>query len=76
MLIVILKYAGKDATEAYNEVHSMSAIRENLSPQSFRGYLDGATVTDEWKTAQAAKNAKREPVPASDKPPLHSIINL
>lgn len=43
-LAVILKYAGKDATAAYDEIHAPGIIEEFLSPESFKGLLDQTEV--------------------------------
>ena len=42
--IVILKYAGKDATAAYDEVHAPGILEESLSDKDFKGMLDQAEV--------------------------------
>ncbi|KAL2867416.1 FMN-dependent alpha-hydroxy acid dehydrogenase [Aspergillus lucknowensis] len=71
---VILKYAGRDATDAFLEVHAASIIRENLSTESFKGNLDRTTITPEWnqptETEQLQPKASR-----NAKPPLHSLLN-
>ena len=41
---IILKYAGKDATAAYDEVHAPSIIEETLSPYQRKGLLNQAEV--------------------------------
>ena len=41
---VILKYAGKDATAAYDEVHAPGILEKSLSPENFKGLLDQAEV--------------------------------
>lgn len=70
---VILKFAGKDATEAYSEVHSMAVIRENLALDKFKGNLDRSTITEAW----TASTKPKAPTTVSEgKPPLHEIINL
>lgn len=77
---VILKYAGRDATEPYAEVHSKTVLKENLSLDCFRGNLDRTTIDEEWQKANEANGIKQgapqAPQDANEKPPLHSIINL
>jgi L-lactate dehydrogenase (cytochrome) len=68
-----LKYAGRDATKAYSEVHSPSTIRKNLSPQNLRGILDETTDNDECLKEPHADNAKD--MLDNDKPPLETLIN-
>ncbi|KAL4879204.1 FMN-dependent dehydrogenase-domain-containing protein [Aspergillus karnatakaensis] len=67
---VILKYAGKDATEPFLEIHPISIIRENISTEHFKGRLDTATITPEW-TNPPVKSQLAE----GSKPLLHSLIN-
>ncbi|EME83101.1 uncharacterized protein MYCFIDRAFT_51556 [Pseudocercospora fijiensis CIRAD86] len=71
---LILRYAGKDATKAYSEIHSPSIVKNSLSPHLFKGNLDRSTITSEW----AAEPLPQNPAQAAsdkDKPPLHAIIN-
>lgn len=71
---VILKYAGRDATKAYNEVHSPSVIRKNLHSDKLKGHLDASTVGDEWlspeENTRATSDSDKE-----GKPPLNTLIN-
>ena len=41
---VILKYAGQDATAAYDEVHAPGILEESLPPETCKGMLDQAEV--------------------------------
>ena len=43
-LLVILKYAGKDSTAAYDEVHAPGILEESLKPETFKGLLDHSEV--------------------------------
>lgn len=43
---VILKYAGRDATKAYDEIHAPGIIEETLPPESYKGFLDQAEVVN------------------------------
>ncbi|KAF2096598.1 hypothetical protein NA57DRAFT_43132 [Rhizodiscina lignyota] len=71
---LILKYAGRDATKAYAEFHSPSIVRDNLSPECFKGNLDRSTINAEWAQEPVAANPTQA-VPENEKPPLHNIIN-
>ncbi|KAG6920221.1 hypothetical protein DXG01_004990 [Tephrocybe rancida] len=71
---IILKYAGKDATEAYEPIHPPDAITTNLPVEKHIGAIDPATVvrvvkavTEEDKRRQALLDAR---------PPLDEILNL
>jgi L-lactate dehydrogenase (cytochrome) len=70
---VILKYAGCDATKAYNEVHSPSTIRKNLHPNKLKGILDKSTINDEWLKEPPTENARV--ILDNEKPPLDTLIN-
>lgn len=69
---IILKYAGRDATQAYNEIHSPSILHDNLDPSKHIGSVDKDTITHEWEKPppQATKELKHH-----EKPPLETIIN-
>ncbi|KAI0343674.1 glyoxylate dehydrogenase [Trametopsis cervina] len=71
---IILKYAGKDATEAYEPIHPPDAITTNLPVSKHLGVIDASTivkvikeVTEEEKQRQAALAAR---------PPVENILNL
>ncbi|KAL2833833.1 cytochrome b5-like heme/steroid binding domain-containing protein [Aspergillus cavernicola] len=42
---VIIKYAGRDATDAFFEVHAAPIIRKNLSTDHLMSRIDPSTVT-------------------------------
>lgn len=67
-----MKYAGRDATKAYSEVHTPGVIKTNLPPEKHKGLLDESTVNEEW-----AKQPQESPQAVHDagKPPLQTLIN-
>ncbi|KAI1076091.1 FMN-dependent dehydrogenase-domain-containing protein [Whalleya microplaca] len=71
---ILLRYAGRDATAAYTEVHSMSLIKNSLPPSSKIGVLDQATITEEWAKPPSTREAA-PPRTSNTKPPLDSLIN-
>ena len=71
---VILKYAGRDATKAYSEIHAPSVIGDNLSQDSFKGVLDNSTVDEEWSRGPPPPE-NTQVVLDNEKPPLDTIIN-
>ncbi|KAI6785667.1 uncharacterized protein J7T54_006001 [Emericellopsis cladophorae] len=75
---VIVKYAGRDATEAYSEIHTRSIVREHLSPDFFKGNLDRSTITEAWTRAQDKPESPKAQAPGETekKIPLHNIISL
>lgn len=72
---IIYKYAGRDATEAYNEIHAPSIIKNGLPASAHKGVLDESTITKEWSAPLPSEAPKAAPKSVSEKPPLESIIN-
>ncbi|BCR85143.1 FMN-dependent alpha-hydroxy acid dehydrogenase [Aspergillus chevalieri] len=70
---IILKYAGRDATKAYSEVHAPSVIKSNLPPEKYIGLLDESTITNDW--IKEPPSANRQLLLEHEKPPLHTLIN-
>lgn len=75
---IIYKYAGRDASQAYNEIHAPSIIKDGLSSSARKGTLDTATITPEWTKSleSSAPKATSQSSAKSEKPPLSGIINL
>jgi L-lactate dehydrogenase (cytochrome) len=69
---VILKYAGRDATQAYSAVHAPSLIADNLGPERFQGLLDRSTA-DEAFTKPPVTATKE--IVEGEKPPLDTLIS-
>lgn len=74
---IIYKYAGRDATKVYNEVHSLSVIKEGLSASAHKGPLDTSTITTTWTEPLPSETPETVSTSSSTtaKPPLDSIIN-
>jgi L-lactate dehydrogenase (cytochrome) len=72
---VVLKYAGRDATNGYAEYHSPSVVKDSLSLDCFKGNLDRSTINEEWRQGPVASNVTQA-APDDEKTPLHNIINL
>lgn len=70
---IILKYAGRDATQAYSEVHGPSVIKTSLSADKHKGVLDKSSVDEEWLKQPPSENP--QVVLDHEKPPLHTLIN-
>ncbi|KAI9801282.1 MAG: hypothetical protein M1833_002852 [Piccolia ochrophora] len=70
---IILKYAGRDATAAYDEFHAPSVIDENLAPEKYLGVLDESSITPEW--IKPPPSETKQLAFAGDKPPLPTLIN-
>ena len=72
ILTVILKYAGKDATEAYSQVHAPSIISKNLGPKNLIGILDETTIQ---KDHIEPSPITRKTLEGVTKPSLDNLIN-
>ena len=71
--LVILSYAGRDATERYFEVHGPSLISTTLSTSKLVGTLDTSTINESW-----SKLAPSE-IPTvqlnHERPPLFTLLS-
>lgn len=72
-LPVILKYAGRDATKAYSQVHSPSVLKTGLEPEKFKGALDESTIDEDWIKPPPGESTKL--LLDNEKPPLETLIN-
>ncbi|PGH16461.1 hypothetical protein AJ79_01792 [Helicocarpus griseus UAMH5409] len=70
---IILKYAGRDATKPYSDIHPPDLIKNNLPEDKLKGTLDQNTIDDEWLKPPPEETTKR--TPANEKPPLSTLIN-
>jgi isopentenyl diphosphate isomerase/L-lactate dehydrogenase-like FMN-dependent dehydrogenase len=66
---IILKLAGRDATEEYDPIHPPGTLEENLKPSAKLGELDPSTVSKPSPDA-AQKEQKEGP------PNMQSLLNL
>lgn len=71
-MAVIYTYAGRDASQAYAEIHAPSLIRTSLQPEELIGALDPATTFTELPSDQLSKSPQR---PEGEKPHLDAILN-
>jgi L-lactate dehydrogenase (cytochrome) len=69
---VIHRYAGRDATKAYLEIHAPSLIKISLPESKIIGSLDPSTINDEWAKPPPSVTKSFSP---DAKPPLESLIN-
>ncbi|KAJ5489804.1 Aldolase-type TIM barrel [Penicillium expansum] len=67
----IYRFAGHDATEAYNEVHSTDVITKALDPNKLIGKIDRSSIDSNW-TSRYIQQAEKQ---AEAKPPLGTILN-
>ncbi|KAJ4245758.1 hypothetical protein NW762_013882 [Fusarium torreyae] len=78
---IIYRYAGRDASTPYNEIHSPSLIKKSLPKSCHVGKLDTTTIDAAWKGQEEATDPKvnADIDPGSkpkSKPKLDDIINL
>ncbi|KAI0059917.1 glyoxylate dehydrogenase [Artomyces pyxidatus] len=71
---IILKYAGKDATEAYEPIHPPDAITTNLPKEKHLGTVDPNTIVQVVKEVTEADLRRKMLMEA--RPPLEEILNL
>lgn len=71
---IILKYAGKDATQEYDPIHSPDAITTNLPQEKHLGPVDPNTVEKVELVTSNQEKARLERF--SNRPPLDEILNL
>ena len=76
---IILKLAGRDATEEYDPIHPPGTLEDNLRPEAQLGTVDPESLARIQKEARekeaAAKDAKKDGQQAPP-PPLHTLLNL
>ncbi|KAF9268560.1 glyoxylate dehydrogenase [Marasmius fiardii PR-910] len=71
---IILKYAGQDATQAYEPIHPPNAIIDNLPLEKHIGTLDPETVVKVERRITEADKKRAAMLEA--RPPLDEILNL
>ncbi|KAK7054135.1 FMN-dependent dehydrogenase-domain-containing protein [Favolaschia claudopus] len=71
---IILKYAGKDATQEYEPIHPPDAITTNLPPEKHLGPVEPDTVEKVVVEITDEEKARQERV--SNRPSLEEILNL
>ncbi|KAJ4497502.1 FMN-dependent dehydrogenase-domain-containing protein [Lentinula lateritia] len=76
---IILKYAGGDATSAYDPIHPPDTIQKNLSPSQCLGPLITTTSTTDWKDrvpVEQTQDEMRVEREMKHRPPLNRVLNL
>ncbi|KAF8640425.1 hypothetical protein AX17_000091 [Amanita inopinata Kibby_2008] len=76
---IILKYAGKDATEPFDTFHAPDALERNLPPEKHLGPLvsDGAVVLNRIQEVKVKTSDQlRVEEAQKHKPPLNRILSL
>jgi len=80
--VVILRYAGNDATAAYDEIHAPGILEETLAPEAYKGLLDQADIINLPQDQQddiqkIEKTTGQIPPPQRyEKPELHKLISI
>ncbi|KAI0824209.1 FMN-dependent dehydrogenase-domain-containing protein [Trametes gibbosa] len=76
---IILKYAGKDATAAYDPIHPPDALDKNLPPGKHLGVLDSASARALKFAAEnrlKTRDELRVEAAQASKPPLSRVLSL
>lgn len=71
---IILKYAGKDATEEFDPIHPPDTLDKYLDSSKHLGEVDMTTVEQEEKTADPEEEARQERIKCM--PSLAACYNL
>lgn len=71
---VILKYAGADATAAYDEVHAPTIVERGLSKECLMGRIED--IISPPSAPEFGKPAPGRKTEGPSKPHLHSLISL
>ncbi|PYH89745.1 mitochondrial cytochrome b2 [Aspergillus ellipticus CBS 707.79] len=67
---IILKLAGKDATEEYDPIHPPGILEENLKPEAFLGTVNAGTLPK----VQAEPSS--DAVEQQGTPPMEDLLNM
>jgi len=79
---VILRYAGNDATAAYDEIHAPGILEETLPREAYKGLLDQADIIilpqDQQHDIQEIEKTTGQisPLKRYEKPELHKLISI
>ncbi|KIM85387.1 hypothetical protein PILCRDRAFT_778154 [Piloderma croceum F 1598] len=76
---IILKYAGRDATAAYEPIHPPDALDKNLSKDKHLGELDTAAAKEVAREAESREKTQDEirvEQAQRQKPALNRLLNL
>lgn len=71
---IILKYAGKDATEEFDPIHPPDTLDKFLDQSKHLGEVDMSTVEQEEKVADPEEEERQERIKRM--PPLAACYNL
>ncbi|KAJ7228304.1 FMN-dependent dehydrogenase-domain-containing protein [Mycena pura] len=71
---IILKYAGKDATQEYDPIHPPDAITTNLPPEKHLGEVEPDTVEKVVVEITDEEKARQERM--ANRPSLEEVLNL
>lgn len=76
---IILKYAGKDATAAYEPIHPTDALEKHLPPEKHLGSIDSKAAKEIRQANKEKKKTQDElrmEKAQKEKPPLSRILNV
>lgn len=76
---IILKYAGRDATSAYEPIHPSDAIQQYLSSSQRLGPLNSTDIQDfeaQERKRERTEDEIRVEQAMKQRPPLNRLLNL
>ncbi|KAK9722390.1 hypothetical protein K7432_002694 [Basidiobolus ranarum] len=71
---ILLKYAGKDATEAFDPIHPIDIIAKYLPPEVCLGEVDASTIIVEKKEETPEEKIRQTAI--RNKPHISEMLNL
>ena len=72
---VILKHAGKDATQVFDQIHSFDMIERFLSPNVYMGQVDPEELKTMVETVQETQEDKKVRLARDNMPRLEEVFN-
>lgn len=75
---IILKYAGKDATEAFEPIHPPDALTKFLPPEKHLGPIDEGSariISEAYQQRKKTQDELRVELARKEKPPLSRVLN-
>ena len=70
---IILRYAGRDATEEFEPIHPPTALEDNLPKEKCLGPIDPITLRKEKEAPRSPSSTAKE---KASLPPLGNMISL
>lgn len=76
---IIMRYAGRDATASYDEIHAPGILEDTLPPERFLGFVHEAELKSLIEETSIKNPKATKEIPSStgySKPDLHRLISV